>query len=146
MGLFDGFKAKAQPTFNVQKSIMTIVIAAIKADGNVSDEEIERLCSMCGQSPIFASNSTEQTDAVISFALNVSDQLGADAVKIAAQTLAPELKETAFAFATEMVLSDGMVGDKEEAFLSKLAESLSISEELGRAIIAVTMIRGRGEQ
>lgn len=146
MGLFDGFKTKAQPTFNVQKSIMTIVIAAIKADGNVSDEEVGRLRSMCVRSPIFSENSKEQDAAVIDFALNVSDQLGADAVKAAAQALTPELKETAFAFATEMVLADGMVGDKEEAFLSQLAESLGVSEDLGRAVIAVTMIRGRGEQ
>lgn len=146
MGLFDGFKTKAQPTFNTQKSIMTIVIAAIKADGNVSDEEVGRLRSMCARSPIFASNAKEEDDAVIDFALNVSDQLGAEAIKKAAESLKPELRETAFAFATEMVLADSMVGEKEEAFISQLAVSLGVSEEVARAIILTTMIRGRGEQ
>jgi uncharacterized tellurite resistance protein B-like protein len=146
MGLFDGFKAKVQPTFNTQKAIMTIVIAAINADGNVSDEEVSRLRSMCARSPIFASNTKDEDDSVIDFALTVSDQLGANAIEQAAQSLKPELKETAFAFATEMVLADGMVGPKEEAFISQLAEALGVSEETGRAVIMVTMIRGRGDQ
>jgi len=146
MGLFDGFKTKAQPTFNTQKSIMTIVIAAIKADGNVSDEEVMRLRSMCARSPIFASNSKEEDNAVIDFAMNVSDQLGTEAVKKAAESLKPEMKETAFAFATEMVLADSMVGEKEEAFISQLAGQLGVNEELARAIIITTMIRGRGDQ
>ena len=146
MGLFDGLKTKTQPTFNAQKAIMTIVIAAIKADGNVSDEEVGRLRSMCVRSPIFAANSKEEDEAVIDFALNVSDQLGLDAVKKAAEALKPELQETAFAFAVEMILADGMVGDKEEAFISQLAGLLGVSEELGRAVIIVTMIRARDEQ
>jgi uncharacterized tellurite resistance protein B-like protein len=146
MGLFDGFKSKVQPTFNTQKAIMTIVIAAIKADGNVSDEEVVRLRSMCARSPIFASNSREEDDAVIDFALNVSDQLGQGAISQAAQALKPALRETAFAFATEMILADGMVGSKEEDFISKLADSLGVTEETGKAIIMVTLIRGRDEQ
>lgn len=125
---------------------MTIVIAAVKADGNVSDEEVGRLRSMCARSPIFAANSSDEDASVIDFALNVSDQLGPNAISQAAEALKPELKETAFAFATEMVLADGMVGPKEEAFISQLAEALGVSEETGRAVIMVTMIRGRGDQ
>jgi len=146
MGLFDGFKAKVQPTFNTQKAIMTIVIAAIKADGNVSDDEVGRLRSMCARSPIFSANSKDEDDSIIDFALNVSDQLGANAIAQAAEALKPEMRETAFAFATEMVLADGMVGAKEEAFISQLAEALGVSEETGRAVILVTMIRGRSDQ
>jgi len=146
MGLFDGFKTKTQPVFTAQKAVMTIVIAAIKADGNVSDEEVGRLRSMCARSPLFSANSKEEDDAVIDFALNVSDQLGTDAVKKAAEALTPELKETAFAFATEIVLADSMVGEKEEAFISQLAGVLGVSDDLGRAVIQVTMIRARGEQ
>lgn len=143
MGLFDGFRAKVQPTFNVQRAVMTVVVAAIKADGKISEEEVGRLRSMCARSPIFAANSKVEDDAVIDFADHVSDQLGIDAIEKAAAVLKPELRETAFAFATEMVLADGMVGQKEEAFISQLADILGIGEDLGRAVIHVTMIRAR---
>ena len=111
---------------------------------DASDEEIARLRSMCARSPVFASNTKGEDDAVIDFALNVTDQLGMGAIEKAAEALKPELRETAFAFAVEMVLADGMVGQEEEAFIAKLAQLLGIHEELGRAVIQVTMIRARG--
>lgn len=144
MGLFDAFKSKAEPTFNTQRSVMTIVIAALLADGDASDEEIGRLRSMCARSPIFASNSKEEDDAVINFALNVYKQLGFDAVTKAGAILPQDLRETAFAFATEVVLADGSVGTDEEQFLGRLAEVLNIPENLGQAVIGVTLVRGRG--
>jgi uncharacterized tellurite resistance protein B-like protein len=146
MGLFDGFKTKTQPVFNTQKSIMTIVVAAITADGEVSDEEVGRLRSMCARSPIFMRNTKDEDDALIDFALNAHKQLAGEAIKKAAETLTPELRETAFAFAVEMIVADGMVGADEETYIGNLATTLGISEDLSRAIIAVTLIRGRGEE
>lgn len=144
MAFFGGLK-KVDPTFNVQRAVMTIVIAAIKADGEIADEEITRLRSMCARSPIFSSNSREEDDAVIGFADNVTSQLKDQAIVKAAAALKPDLRETAFAFATEIVLADGMVGETEDAFISKLAQALQISEEVGSAIVNVTMIRLRAE-
>jgi uncharacterized tellurite resistance protein B-like protein len=143
MKLFGGLKGAAEPTFNVQKAIMTIVIAAIKADGEVSEDEIGRLRSMCARSPIFATNSKEEDDTVINFADNVTTQLKADAITKAAAALKPELRETAFAFSCEMVLADGIVGEAEDAFISMLAEKLGITEEVGSAVVAVTLMRMR---
>lgn len=146
MGLFDGLKNKTQPQFNTQKAVMTIVVSAVAADGNASDEEISRLRSMCARSPVFSANTREQDDAVIDFAVNVISQMDtASLLNAAAGALTPELKETAFAFAVEMVLADGMVGADEEAFISQLADALGIDEDLGRAVIQVTLIRARGE-
>lgn len=144
MKFFSGLKGAAEPTFNAQKAVMTIVIAAIKADGEISEDEIGRLRSMCARSPIFSSNSREEDDAVISFADTVTTQLKADAVSKAAAVLKPELRETAFAFACEVILADGIVGEDEDNFISMLAEKLGITEEVGRAVVMTTVIRMRG--
>lgn len=144
MGLFDSLKSKTEPSFDPQKSVMTIVIASIMADGDASDEEIGRLRTMCARSPIYAKNTKEEDDAVIDFAINVIKQLGDDGIAKAGNALKPELKETAFAFATEIILADGIVGDDEEQFLTQLAKTLDLSDALARAIIEVTLIRGRG--
>lgn len=146
MGLFDGFTKEAQLTFNTQKAIMTIVMAAVAADGEVSDEEVSRLRSMCARSPIFASNAKEEDDAVIDFAIKAVNQLKGDAIKKAAEALKPELRETAFAFATEMVMADGTVGQEEEAFIGQLTSTLGISNDLAKAVIQVTMMRMRSEK
>lgn len=144
MGLFDSLKSKKEPTFDPQKSVMTIVVASIMADGDASDEEIGRMRSMCARSPIFSKNTKDEDDAVIDFAINVVKQLGDDGIAKAANALKPELKETAFAFASEIILADGIVGDDEEQFLTQLAKTLGIDDSLARSIIEVTLIRGRG--
>lgn len=143
MRFFSGLKG-VEPVFNVQKAIMTIVIAAIKADGDVSDDEVDRLRSMCARSPIFARNSKEEDDAVIAFGDNVTSQLKLDAIDRAAAALKPELRETAFAFACEMILADGIVGEAEDNFISMLADRLGVNEEVGTAVVQATIVRMRG--
>ena len=144
MKFFSGLVGSAEPTFNTQNAIMTIVVAAIKVDGHISDEENRHLRSMCSFSPIFAANTKEEDDAVISFADNVTAQLKGEAVAKAAAVLKPELRETAFAFACEMILADGMVGESEDAFISELAQKLGISDAAGQTIVQATLIRMRG--
>lgn len=143
MGLFDAFRAATTPSFNVQQAIMTIVVGAVKADGQVSREEVIRLRSMCSLSPVFAANTGEQDTAVISFADNVTTQMGDQAVEKAIEALTPELRETAFAFACDMILADGVLGPDEEIFITKLAGKCAISDEVGRSIIYTTIVRNR---
>lgn len=143
MGLFDGIRSKIQPVFDAQKAIMTIVVSAIRADGAISEEEVRRLHSMCARSPVFSQNTVEQDDRLIDFAVDVGDQFGDDCLRLAAEALEPALRQTAFAFATEMVLADGIVGDEEETYMAALAGILGLNENLARAIIEVTLIRAR---
>lgn len=145
MGLFDSFRAKAAPQFDTQRAVMTIVISALAADGEVDDEEVARMRSMCARSPIFAKNSKQEDDRVIDFALAAVRQMGSDAIVRASEALTPPLRETAFAFAVEIVMADGHVGRQEEAFIDQLAKLLEIDEGLARAVIGVTAVRSRGE-
>lgn len=143
MGLFDRLKAASSPTFDVQRAIMTIVVAAVKADGSVSDTERQRLGSFCLGVPVFASNSADQDNAVISFADNATEQLGDSAIEHAANALNPDLRETAFALACDMVLADGILGSSEEAFLAKLAARLRVAPAVIETLISATIIRNR---
>ncbi len=143
MNLFSKLRS-GEMTFDAPKAVMTIVVAAIKSDGNLSDEEIGGLRGMCARSPIFARNSREEDDAIIGFADRATRQLGEEAVSRAALSLDDPLRETAFAFACDMVFSDGVVGDAEESFITNLAATLRIPTSLAEAIIDVTMIRMRG--
>lgn len=130
---------------DAQQAIMIIVVAAVMADGDIADEEVIRIRSMCSLSPIFASNSGDQDTKVILFAHNVNKQLGDQALVKAAEALTPELCETAFAFACDMVLADGLVGQSEEAFLNSLLCHLNVSESTARTIIDVSLIRNRNK-
>lgn len=145
MGLFDSFRAKSEPGFDTQRAVMTIVISALLADGEADDEEVARMRSMCARSPLFSDNTREEDDRVIDFALRTMRQMGQEAVPKAAAALPPPLRETAFAFAVEIVMADGTVGPGEEAFIDRLAGLLGIEAGVAQAVIAVTAIRARGE-
>jgi hypothetical protein len=51
MGLFDKLRGSSAVTFNPQQALMTIVVAAVKADGHVSEDEIRRIRSLCLLNP-----------------------------------------------------------------------------------------------
>lgn len=144
MGLFDSFRSSITTEFTVPQAIMTIVIAALKADGDISQEEITRIRAMCVLSPIFSRNSGDEDSALVGFADDVTRRLSSDAISRAAAALKPELRETAFAFACDMVLADGLVGPREERFIQSLLATLELSEDLGTAIVQTTLIRNRG--
>lgn len=145
MGLFKSFRSQPELEFDTQRAVMTIVISALLADGDADDEEVARMRSMCERSTIFNANSKDADDKVIEFALRVIRQQGLQAVDSAAKALPASLRETAFAYAVEVVLADGQVGEEEEAFIDALAQQLRIDEGLAQAIIGVTLIRARGE-
>lgn len=143
MGLFDKFRSATVPAFDPRRAIMTVVVAAVKADGAVSDEEIVRIRSMCARSPIFATNSVEQDTAIIAFADTVTGQLGEQAIDHAASNLKQGLRETAFAFACDMILADGVITTAEEKYTEMLAAKLAIPAETAQAVVHCTIIRNR---
>lgn len=143
MGLFDKLRNAGTPNFDPQRAIMTIVVAAVKADGAVSEEEIGRIRSMCVRSPIFANNTKEEDDHIIDFADTVTEQLRDEAIVQAAKALKPEIRETAFAFACDIMLADGIVTDSEEQYLMGLAAKLSLSNDVIQSVVHATVIRNR---
>lgn len=146
MSLFEKFRGSATATFNAQQALMTIVVAAVKADGQVSDGEIRRIRSLCLLNPLFATNSTEQDNEILRFADTTTHQLGDQAVALAAAALPPPLRETAFAYACDMVLADGVVTADEEHMIVDLAGKLGVSAELAHAIVTTTIVRNRGNE
>lgn len=145
MGLFDKLRSEsaAVPVFDPQRAVMTIVVAAVKVDGAVSRDERLRISSICSGTQLFSSNSSDEDDAVIEFADTVTAQFGDASIDHAAKALKPELRETAFALATDMVLADGIVSDAEERYLTDLAQRIGISEHVLNVVVEATIIRNR---
>ena len=122
---------------------MTIALAAVTADGEISDQEVSRVRAMCVLSPIFCQNSSDEDLEVIGFASNANSQRGRNALLQASQILSQELRETAVAFASDMILADGILGDSEREFLGDFAGILGVSDEIGDAVLLATIIRNR---
>lgn len=145
MGLFDNLKTDRKFEMNPQRAIMTIVVSAVTIDGEVSRSETRRLKGMCALSPLFSENTTAQDEAVVEFAVNASKALGrVEAIRRATEALDRDLRETAFAYAADVVVADGILENSEKEFMEGLAHQLGISEGVARALVETSVIRNRG--
>ena len=62
----------------------------------------------------------------------------------ARDSLSQDLREAAFAVATDLVLAEGIVGEEEKNFLNDLYQALGVSSEIAIQIVQVILIKNRG--
>ncbi|MGH8002986.1 MAG: tellurite resistance TerB family protein, partial [Brasilonema sp.] len=59
-------------------------------------------------------------------------------------SLSYDLREAAFAVATDLVLTDGVFLQEEQDFLNDLYQALGISADIATQIVQVMLIKNRG--
>jgi uncharacterized tellurite resistance protein B-like protein len=125
-------------------AFMLLVVAAMHADGHVSSEESAHLSAMCSLSPLFSGLMNERTERLIAEAqASLGAPNAAEQLSRAMATVPPALRDTAFAFACDMVLADGVLGPEEQTFLNTVAGELGIADHVGQALVMATMVRNR---
>lgn len=142
MGLFAGLFGKgADVGLDVSTAVMVPMIAAMLADGDIADEEIRQIRSICVWSPIYARNSGDQDTDIINRAYRLIKDNGAQMMcEMARDTLSPALRETAFIFAVRMVFSDEHLGQAERAFIEQLVVWLGLTEDRSRMLVEAVSI------
>jgi tellurite resistance protein len=65
-------------------------------------------------------------------------------LEAAAKALSPELRQTAFVLAADLVLADGVVEEKEKQFLEEFQKTLQIDPELAVKTVEVMVVKNRG--
>ena len=148
MGLFDkvmGTGFRREPELNARDAFAGILLATIAGDGHISDEEKEAFIAVSNRMRLFKAQSIPDFNAMIDKLFGVSHRKGNDTLlRLAAEALPPELRDTAFAVAADLVFADGAVDDEEVRLLESLQEALSVSEPLAQKIIDVLAIKNRG--
>jgi uncharacterized tellurite resistance protein B-like protein len=121
------------------EAFAAILVAAVAADGELNAAESARLNGLLPPNPADGGpNLVESTLAVLT-------ERGLRATLTAAAAALPaNLRPTAFAQATDLVLADARIGKREEAFIDALREALGISGALALRIVDVLLIKNRG--
>jgi uncharacterized membrane protein YebE (DUF533 family) len=126
------------------EALTAISVLAVAADGQISEAERQTLAA--NHIRLFSSYDGEHFQELFKKVLNLSRQYSPAEVFLAAKNaLNPQLRATAFAIATDLVLVDGIFTQEEKDFLVELSEALDISDELGKKIIEVMTIKNCGE-
>lgn len=125
-------------------AIAIICIWAIQADMRIKTSELKKLASIIALSPLYrhVENPVEYISCLNNkFSGQDIEQLLNSAIEV----LTPRLRETAYAWACEVVVADLGVSQEEHACLGLLVKKLGLHGELAGKILAVVAILNRKE-
>lgn len=148
MGLFDKILGKEKTegplTLTKDEAFAAVAVAAIAADGTISEDEVNRTAMNLAAIPMFRSYDLRDMGGVLNKVAGLIKRRGAAGVLSAAKTaLSKEQAEAAFFLATDLVLADGMVEREERQFLEDLTSVIGVDEPTALKIVEVVVIKNR---
>lgn len=130
--------------FDVWRALVTIGMAALKARGRATSDDLLRFRTVCSLNPLFATGNERNEEQLLNFADWVTEERGLDACLPAAAALSPALCETAFALACDALAGRGPFESRALLVLERIAAALDLADEAVQPILHVTAIRNRG--
>jgi tellurite resistance protein len=148
MGLFDavlGTESQSQAALNSAEAFAVIILTATASDGYLSVEQANSITSVLSRMKLFKSYPHEMMNRLFDKILGILEGDGLnDLFNAAKDSLSQDLREAAFAVATDLVLAEGIVAEEEKSFLNDLYQALGVSSEIAIQIIQVILIKNRG--
>ena len=118
------------------EAFAAIAVAAIAADGYLSNQERHRIVEVLLQVYLFQGYSEQRLTELLEKLFNLLSTRGIDPlVAIARESLPAELQETAFTVAVDLVLIDGELSPQEKSFLVRLWNIMDIPVETASQIL-----------
>ncbi|MEH2022454.1 tellurite resistance TerB family protein [Nostoc sp.] len=148
MGLFDavlGTESQTQAALNPAEAFAVIILVATASDGYLSIEQANSITSALSRLKLFKSYPHEMMNRLFDKILGILQGDGFNALFNAAKdSLSQDLREVAFAVATDLVLAEGIIAEEEKNFLNDLYQALGVSSEMAIQIVQVILIKNRG--
>ena len=149
MGLFDGiFNAErgiTEVTLSPAEAFAAICLVAIASDGYLSEQEGREMTVLLSRMQLFRSYSSDVMQRLMDKLMSLLKHQGPSSlIHLAKASLPQDLRPTAFALATDLVLVDGTVTSQEQAFLDDLYRILEIPGDTALQIVQVMTIKNRG--
>jgi tellurite resistance protein len=147
MGLFDKVKGvkDAETKLSKEESFAAVMLVAVAADGMITEEEAHGLAVGMARMRMYAGFTSNQMGAMLNKLIGIIKKEGLETlVALAKETLPSDMRETAFAVATDLALADGEIASREKDVLTKIQQSLGIPEDKAVNIIEVMLIKNKG--
>jgi hypothetical protein len=127
------------------EALASIAMVAIAADGYLAEQEGQDMTMLLSRMALFSNYSNDALHQLLDVVLDrLKDEGPGALVDHAKASLAQDMRETAFAIATDLVLSDHTVTPQEQAFLEDLYRILEIPSDTAQKIVQVMTIKNRG--
>lgn len=146
--IFDGIAPSQTATYaklSTQEAFLAVGFATMAADGDMAASEQQFLAMSMIQMKAFREMTPDQfrdaLNKVIAILKKEGEQYLFEAAK---RALEPPLRETAFVFAADLALADGILDDSEKELLSRLQNILDVDPARARSVVEVVLIKHRG--
>ena len=146
MGLFDKVLGSGETTKLTEAEGMAgIALCAVAADGVITEEEAAGLGTSLSRMNLYGGMSNRDVNKIFEKLIQVVRRQGVDQLMmLSSNAITPNLKPTAFAIATDLLMADGNVAPEEKAFLERIQKSLQVDDPLAVKIVEVIAIKNRG--
>ncbi|MDZ8236056.1 MAG: tellurite resistance TerB family protein [Nostoc sp. ChiQUE01a] len=147
MGLLDAVlvtESQTQPVLNSAEAFAVIVLMATAPNGYLSVEQANSITRVLSRTKLFKSYPHEMMKSLLDKILSIFQGDHFNTLFNAAKdSLSQDLRESAFAVATDLVLAEGIVAEEEKNFLNDLYQALGVSRETAIQIMQVILIKNR---
>ena len=145
MGLFDKVIGSSTDKLNEAEGVAGIALCAVAADGVITEEEAAGLGTSLSRMNLFSKMSNRDVNKIFEKLIKVVRSQGVEQLMtLSAEAVTKELRPTAFAIATDLLMADGNVAPEEKRFLEKIQKSLDVNDDLAVKIVEVIAIKNRG--
>ncbi len=148
MSLFDdidtGLDAAARP-FGPQEGFAGVLLCASACDGHIGDEEGQSLFTILSQKKLYERLTQQQYSTMVDRLLGELKRGGPEKLLDKSfPAVPPELRETVFANAVDIVLADGVVEQEEKDFIDDLQRKFEIDAKRAKTIVQVMVYKNHG--
>jgi tellurite resistance protein len=146
MSLFDDIlDDSGSPDFGPQEGFAGVLLCASACDGHIGDEEGQGLNLILGRRKLYDRLTQQQFGQMMDRLVGELKRGGPEKLLDKAYpAVPPELRETAFANAVDIVLADGTVEQEEREFIDDLRAKLEVDEKRAKAIVQVMVYKNDG--
>lgn len=148
MSLFDDVlddSSFAPEQFGPQEGFAGTLLAASACDGHIADEEVGTLVTTLTRMKMYQNVPPQRFNSMMDRLLGILKRGGPEKlIALAVPAVPPELRETAFTNACDIVLADGVVEADEKAFIDDLLIKLELDSQRAKTIVQVMVFKNQG--
>ncbi|HSG69542.1 MAG TPA: tellurite resistance TerB family protein [Planctomycetaceae bacterium] len=147
MSLFDDVLDSSfeDKNFGPQEAFAGVLLGASACDGHIADEEVGSLMTCLGRMKLYQHVQPHRFNAMMDRLMGILKRGGPELLlEKSVPFVPPELRETAFANACDIVLADGVVDSDEKEFVDNLMTKLEIDGNRAKTIVKVMVYKNKG--
>jgi len=131
--------------FGPHEGYAGVLLCASACDGHIADEEAQGINLILGRTRLYQRLTQQQFGSMMDRLVGELKRGGPEKLlNKSYPAVPPELRETVFANAADIVLADGVVEQEEREFIDDLQGKLEIDAKRAKAIIQVMVYKNQG--